>query len=285
MTFALEVAIGLVLIYTILSLFCTAINEWVARLFKLRSKTLKSGIEELLGGPAANDLALAFHRHPLITGLCFKRSYASYIPTKTFALAMLDTAFSKDSTGAHYVDPLKVDAQVNPQRKGPRDLLNAIVSNTGGDADKIVERLGKWFDDSMDRVSGVYKRDTQVIILGIGLVLAFALHVDTIEIVRRLQKDSVLRAALTSQATALAKQPLDSVNFAKAYGNLDAAHLPIGWTCSATAWSCVGDLQAFVGMLLTSIALALGAPFWFDTLNKMVNLRQSGIPPDDKAKK
>jgi hypothetical protein len=284
-TFFLEVAIGLVLVYTILSLFCTAINEWIARWFKLRSKTLKTGIEDLLGGADAQNLSLAFHRHPLISGLCFKRSYAAYIPSKTFALALLDTAFSKDALGAHYVDPAKVDPQLNPNGKGPRDLLNAIVRGAEGDADKIVERLSNWFDDSMDRVSGVYKRYTQVIIYFVGLGLAIALHADTIGIVKRLQSDSVLRTALNNQAAAVVKQPLDSVKWQAEYDKLDAAHLPLGWTCNPLKGECDANPVTVLGIFLTSIALALGAPFWFDTLNKLVNLRQSGLPPDEKPAK
>jgi hypothetical protein len=284
-TFFLEVAIGLVLLYTILSLFCTAINEWIARWLKLRSKTLKTGIEDLLGGPDAQNLALAFHHHPLITGLCFKRDYAAYIPPTTFALALLDTAFSKDTLGAYYVDPAKVDPQLNPNGKGPRDLLTAIVRGAEGDADKIVARLSTWFDDSMDRVSGVYRRNTQVIIYFVGLSLAIALHADSIGIVKRLQRDSVLRTTLSNQAAAVVKQPIDSLKWQTEYDKLEAAHVPLGWTCNPLKGECQVNLVTAFGIFLTSIALALGAPFWFDTLNKLANLRQSGLPPDEKAAK
>src|SRR5437764_15256613 len=87
----LEIVIGLVLVYFVLSLFCSALNEWVARWTELRSKTLRSGIEMLLGDPARTQLAAAFHQHPLIRGLRMGRdSYPSYIPSRTFALAIID---------------------------------------------------------------------------------------------------------------------------------------------------------------------------------------------------
>lgn len=110
----LEVVIGLVFVYLIFSLSCTAVKEWFAQWLGLRSKTLKQGISQLLRDPAAQGLARAFHAHPLIDGLCerkkpswwkrkwwkrnssgdeqLEKKYPSYIPAQTFALALLDAA-------------------------------------------------------------------------------------------------------------------------------------------------------------------------------------------------
>jgi hypothetical protein len=32
------------------------------------------------------------------------------------------------------------------------------------------------------------------------------------------------------------------------------------------------------------LAISMGAPFWFDTLSKFVNLRGAGIPPGETRK-
>jgi hypothetical protein len=40
------------------------------------------------------------------------------------------------------------------------------------------------------------------------------------------------------------------------------------------------SLNLFLGFLITALAIALGAPFWFDLLNKFVNLRVSGNKPE-----
>jgi len=64
---ALEIAIGLVFIYLIFSLVCSAINEWITRVTGLRASTLHAGINQLFGD--ATDLAAAFHSHPLVRGL------------------------------------------------------------------------------------------------------------------------------------------------------------------------------------------------------------------------
>jgi hypothetical protein len=40
-----------------------------------------------------------------------------------------------------------------------------------------------------------------------------------------------------------------------------------------------------IGWLLTGFAASLGAPFWFDLLNKFMNLRSAGKAPEEKPKK
>ena len=62
----------------------------------------------------------------------------------------------------------------------------------------------------------------------------------------------------------------------KALDQVDALKLPIGWaapTGRSPARACVHTRLA-----LTMIALSLGAPFWFDLLNKLVRLRSTGVP-------
>jgi hypothetical protein len=56
----------------------------------------------------------------------------------------------------------------------------------------------------------------------------------------------------------------------------------IGWQ-GAPDWSVVGWLERALGWLLTVGAVSLGAPFWFDTLNRFVNIRAEGRSPEEKA--
>ena len=49
---AIDVAIALSLMYLMLSLFCTVINEYIATKLKLRAKALASGLKTFLDDPA-----------------------------------------------------------------------------------------------------------------------------------------------------------------------------------------------------------------------------------------
>jgi hypothetical protein len=83
----LDVVIGLVVIYLQLSLVCTAVNELIASFFKKRGKELARGIGTLL---TDQQLVDKFYAHPLIAGLSPDGRLPSYIPARTFAMALID---------------------------------------------------------------------------------------------------------------------------------------------------------------------------------------------------
>ena len=62
---AIDVAIGLILMYLMLSLLCTVVNEYIATKLSLRSKSLASALEKLLDD---GTLLTAFYNHGLIVG-------------------------------------------------------------------------------------------------------------------------------------------------------------------------------------------------------------------------
>ena len=65
----LDVAIGLTFIYLLLSLICSALNEWIAALLRFRSRTLEKGIRNLLNNPDGDQPFKDFYGHPLIKAL------------------------------------------------------------------------------------------------------------------------------------------------------------------------------------------------------------------------
>jgi hypothetical protein len=104
----------------------------------------------------------------------------------------------------------------------------------------------------MEQASGVFKRQAQLYILVISALIVGGANIDTISIVGNLY-DGALRHA--------------------------PSHFTIGWPGSHTPF-----LLDLCGVVLTWGAVSLGAPFWFDMLNKLVNLRQTGLPPDENQR-
>jgi hypothetical protein len=74
----LEVAIGLLLIYWLLSVICSSINELISSFLKWRAKDLEQGIRNLLCDP---DLFRTVFKQ-----LCFCHTYASIVSSIYFVL-------------------------------------------------------------------------------------------------------------------------------------------------------------------------------------------------------
>jgi hypothetical protein len=54
--------------------------------------------------------------------------------------------------------------------------------------------------------------------------------------------------------------------------------LPIGWVKGSFGPTTI------LGWVITALAASLGAPFWFDLLNRFVNVRASGKAPEEEPK-
>src|SRR5438094_4173968 len=89
---ALDVLIGLAFLFLVLSIVCSAINEIIASVLKLRARYLEAGLRNMLSGSEGKVLLDQLAKHPLISGkVSGKRRFPSYLNSKTFALSFLDT--------------------------------------------------------------------------------------------------------------------------------------------------------------------------------------------------
>jgi hypothetical protein len=289
---ALDVAIGLAFLFFLLSTICAAVNELVAGWLGWRAQELEKSLRNLLGDEAQMH---AFFAKPRITSLVDadrnagheKRRSPSYVPARTFALAVLDT-FNPDL-------PKKADGQALPSRDaieaartmaeqlpaGPvRQAVVDALDNGRTSIHEIRKEVEAAFDEVMDRCSGWYKRRAQKFLLLYAAVLAVGLNIDTFHVATRLAKDDALRAAVVQRAAQATERPLtpgaDIGTVAEKVDDVKRLGLPVGWAKvnqPSDFWSWVG--RPF-GWLATILALSLGAPFWFDVLGKFSRLRNSG---------
>jgi len=280
----IDLAIGVILVYLFLSLICSVITEWISKRFEMRAKSLEEGIRNLLSDPGGTGHSLKLFDHPLIKGLSKNGKKPSYIPSNLFALALMD---------------------IIDLRKGvsnlPEELRKTIASLLDGAEDslnKARESFEKWFDEAMDRVSGWYKRESKKIIFACALAVTLLLNADTISITQTLFRDPTLRAGLVATAQEIAKKPTDNSpgedqkNIDLVKGEMNRLQFPLGWTKDSVAalgwtkepfhiWNALRQtLIKAVGLFLTSLAVSIGAPFWFDMLNKIVNFRSTGTKPE-----
>ncbi|MBW4632708.1 MAG: hypothetical protein KME30_12670 [Iphinoe sp. HA4291-MV1] len=152
-----------------------------------------------------------------------------------------------------------------------------------------------WFDRSMDRASGVYKRNAKGVAILIGVSVAILTNTDTFHLLRRLSQDSAIRSAITQSAIQQGSFLNNSDNRKQVEKLLGDASIPIGWQnisqqfepLNTSRGNSVNSLllgiwvvfKLICGWIVSGLAIAMGAPFWFDILNKVINVRNSGPKP------
>ncbi len=275
-SYILDVAIGLVFVYMLLSLLCSTINEQViTRILSLRAKTLEDGIKNMLADPQG-DLTKQVYENPLIKGLSQnalseKPRKPSYIPSDLFAQAVmaLNVVQTYKNTPAMQNSAIPL-------------ALASLLQKANGDPAKELAYIEHWYNDTMDRVSGWYKRNVQIIIFILGFVIVVGLNVDTLAIITNLSNDTVIRAGFVSavQGSAASTSHADLSTLQKAFEQIQPV---IGWSSSTLPTDLSSWILKIVGLLATTFAVSLGAPFWFDLLNKFISFRSSGPPPQTSA--
>ncbi|AFZ23174.1 hypothetical protein Cylst_0848 [Cylindrospermum stagnale PCC 7417] len=161
------------------------------------------------------------------------------------------------------------------------------------------KEIEETFDNSMVRASGVYKRNAKGVAILIGVGIAIIANADAFHIINRLSKDTGIRAAIVSNAGQIVQKnssaDLESVKN-QTDQILTEIALPMGWNDvnlrqqfnwepnTPRGSAIVNVLTAIPGWILSGIAISMGAPFWFELLGKVVNVRNTGKPPATSAK-
>jgi len=194
---------------------------------------------------------------------------------------------------------------------------------------KLQQSVELWFENSMTRVSGGYKRHAQVWSIMIGILLTVMLNMDSFQLTKYFWKEPLMQEALMKTAetylgTYQGDLALSNDQVLVLRQDLYQLGLPFGWFSSpinlvedvfvspeaGADISCslapsgplalygirvgnlcypfantpmLSDVLGWVlkamGLIVTSLAVAQGAPFWFEILKKIINVRVSGLSP------
>ena len=190
-----------------------------------------------------------------------------------------------------------------------RKALLTLFDDAGNDIEKFKQRIEVWFNHAMDRVGGWYKRRSQWVTGAISLIVVVVMNVDAMLVVRYLDAHAGVRDGLIAQAKAyadarpanlaiLAIQPSYPEQLTRVQQQLMDLTLPIGWTRNppqADKDMYLGVPETakdfrralgyhLLGWLVTAVAATLGAPFWFDMLNRIMSIRSAGKAPEETPK-
>lgn len=263
----LEVAIGLAFCYGTLALVVTTLQEALAAAFQLRAGMLQDAVKRMLNDPRFDGMARVLYAHPLVNPRAGAhdpgarlpaRLRPSYIEPANFAIALVDAIRGQGSLEAG------IAAVPDPQL---RRTLQTLYLQAGGDLQRFQAALAGWFDSAMERLSGVYKRRQLLISFLVSLLLTILFNIDSIHLFQTLWQHPAMAAHITA-----APDGLDADVMAQLWV------LPIGWQAFPPVFDAQFALQAS-GWLVTASTTLFGAPFWFDILQRAINLRSTGAKP------
>lgn len=402
----LDIIISVVLIFAFLSILVSILLEAYNSKSKARSETLKNSIHHLINDKTGLNYGYLFYNHFMIEGLKGNKSKSvQYISSGMFADVLIDIianqhqhsqdvdinassaekllkthslrvdgttevfrALSQGTTNSSLM--LRFQNALELMKPGPLSQhLKTFNEKADGDYTKLKQLIENWYNDYMDRVTGWFKIEQRNKLLIAGFVVAIALNVDSIHLIRTLSFDPNLRTRLVATAetvsdnynglsdslkkdsmaleqlvvklnsdttndTSLRKKTLTAIlKVNKDKSGIDEAHqqrvdsvldvlsdlnIPIGWSNDVPPLSYFDSLNVnkitdckkikacakkrhdglgqylnyrnncftflnvllwLLGITITAYSLSFGAPFWFDLLVKLVNLRRAGKKP------
>ncbi|WPV01545.1 hypothetical protein SNE26_07135 [Mucilaginibacter sp. cycad4] len=312
-----------------------------------------------------NSLFKAFYQYPTIKYLTESswNNKPAYIDPTAFSQTIVYLLQGSQASGtANAADRIKNVLFTTKLTNGPAgnsikiqketcEHMAQLWNDASGDINQFKLNLEGWYNQTMDRVSGWYTKQTKLILFFIGLFIANAFHVDTIAIYKLLAKNSTARNDLvqlaisrgTKENTQTATMDDETLKAASTTVRADIAQAsqilsinnPENDSClvcrifqkqqselitaendlkkkkdstsngfkrikqqqgqlnlmirnyspackNATHFKYPGKLSP--GYLLTALAISLGSTFWFDLLNRLVQLRGTGAKPDDSSK-
>jgi len=397
---ALDVAISLVFIYLLYSLLASIVQELISRMFNLRARLLTKALRRLLDNdmrksnlgylgqftffsflyeqvwsiiyfflPFKNSPFLKkFYDHPGIKSLGEDRaaSRPSYISPQMFVQSLMHILRGPGFDGAKDDEAIRVKQNLEGGQTliGPetREHLLNLIEDAKHESEEFRHKVEQWFDEVMARTSGWYKKQTQVVLIVVGFIIAWQFNVDSIAITRILAKDKKSREQMVALASkryevygqykdslqrkmviredtieigdsviirtdtvyqaSIPDEEMDSLyrslsNDAAEVQNIlgisrgdcgvdtDTAYARLRARMDTVAGRLLSPTEqekyrqameavakrkvgcythpyqqngwlVFAGWMITALALSLGAPFWFDLLNKVVQIRTTG---------
>jgi hypothetical protein len=304
----LDVLIGATTVLLLFSMAVTVITQALTGLGGRRGRHLRSGLAGLLLqlGISAEDIAKhiadTLLRHPLIAD--GKGRLGTVIHREEFTKLLFDLA---SGNGVQKLNQAAQTALKTALQEGgisdPDQALKNIrakalqletanpeLSNSLRDSLAIlheapsdfVARVNSWFDQTIDRVSQRFTQYTHWVTLGVSIVVVLVVQLDIIAVADRLWIDDQFRNTVVSKAAGEFSNDADKVNPKPYYDLLNQSGLialPLdGWD----GWvERIEDWRKVPGMVVATLLISLGAPFWYNALKDLLKLRSSLAQKDD----
>lgn len=324
----LDLVVGLIFIYFLLSIICSSAVEMFLSAFKIRAAILAEWLKKIFSQAVikSNGKEVPFGEiimdHCLVNSLTPPGKSTSYTDAGNFVSALLERI-------SFYSNPDKITASLDDMIEAiekttllpeelrrtfliyaneARDSFKQVANNTLSEIEIFRKKIENWYDTSMQRLGGRMRvKYARPITIVFSIMITGFLNADSISIAKYLYANPQVASKISNEAMNMTKndslkkmvdqikvtsekdsdaikiitQKLQNINEANAVLN---NAMPLGWR-KGELKNDNGEIDGykafskFIGLAATVLALVMGAPFWFDLLNKLANVRGVGNKP------
>jgi hypothetical protein len=315
----LDVAIGLVALFFLLSTALSSINEAIANILGWRAKTLEDALGNLVGDPkvktdlttwaksglglVAKQPAAEAPREPIVPTLwdhwrmkalvrnpeskLRRRARPSYLPPRAFSLALAETIAGRVPANGD-------ESGKSPWQQKDEEILARVRAAAGklpdGGLKELVDKAsmnaGATLEGFRMQVEHLFDDSMERASGWYKRKVQLTLAILATIVVVGLNVDTVQVTTKLWNDPAVRESLAAQASQIEQPGGADAARqeieelgLPVGWGDNAP--DTVWD--ALPGWIIAIAALNLGAPFWFDLLSRLARLRGSGLQERPRA--
>src|SRR3954454_22163728 len=217
----LDLVIGMIFIYFLLSVISSSAVEMILTAAKARAKILEEWLNRIFDTVVKEDgkertVGQLIMDHCAVIALSEKGKAPSYIDAKNFTSALIEKITydpkNPKSIAANIDDiitALKNTTLLSTEMQRAllgyayeaRDTYAALSTKTISEIEYFRAKVENWFDTSMDRLTGTFKRRySRPFTLLVAIITAVALNADSISIVKYLYSNPEARAKIVAQA-------------------------------------------------------------------------------------
>jgi len=311
----LDVAIGVLLLFLVVSLLGSAVVEAVGGFFHRRSKNLWDTIDLMLGQATIKEtgekLVDRIYRQPFVTTLVQPKAQRLYPKTLEEGARTRDVRSFKsglepdvrkrrfhgpqhlgsEAFASSFIEAIKPDGSVEQSvaklKSAVADLpdaiskpIGALLVEVGDDFVAARDRIERWYDDHMTAVSVWYRRQTRYFLFVAGLVVAVLGNIDPFAATKTLYRDEAVRESVLEQAERIGGTDCEANEQADA--RIECLRDELGGSVALPiGWSGIDHsagswILRVVGWVVAAGAVTIGAPFWFDLLRRALAHRRGG---------
>ena len=171
------------------------------------------------------------------------------------------------------------------QQKAVLDALGSFGATVERATTQAYDRFQRWFGSAQDRAEQWFRIHVRMVTIVAAILVSVFLQLDTVEIYDKLRHEPKLVEALVKAAPGTLEQgaavqgQADADAREKAFADLKARIDSTGFELLPGGWFARWSTEKFwwfnhlFGLALSAGLLTLGAPFWFNLLKNLTNLR------------